>query len=597
MKDRLLVDFIWENARKFEDRDALYFQDLDNKWRPISWKRFAELIYQTSKALLEIGVAAGDRVAIISRNMPEWSIVDYAIQNIGAVSVPLFASISETQASYILEETQCTVIFAGEQDQYNLAVSIAEKANSIKQIITLAPEVVISLKDKSMSFIEFTSLGDNSDRDEELKKRSEAVHPEDLYTIIYTSGTSGEQKGVMLHFSNLLECIQTHQERLEISHNDISMAFLPLSHVFERGWSTVALSVGMTVYYLKNPKAVIDTIKDVKPTIMCSVPRFFEKTYAGIYNAIERSSIIKKWIFNWGIRIGAKRTEFTRLAKPVPLMLNIASRLADKLVFEKGREVLGGKIRFMPCAGAALSEEIVRFFHYVGINITYGYGLTETTATVSCFPKEHFKFGSVGKIMPGLSVKIGENEEIMVKGKTVMSGYYNKPEATSAVFKDGWFCTGDAGWVDDDGFIYLKDRIKDIMKTSSGKYIAPQMVETLIGKDRFIEHIAIIGNERKYVTALIVPAYDVLYDFAHRRSISFEDRSDLLKNNEILSLYQQIVHNSQQELSPYEQVKKITLLADDFTIQGGELTSTLKIRRKIITEKYRKEIESMYPVD
>jgi long-chain acyl-CoA synthetase len=359
----------------------------------------------------------------------------------------------------------------------------------------------------------------------------------------------------------------------------------------------VALSTGMTVYYLKNPKAVIDTIKDVKPTIMCSVPRFYEKTYAGIMNVITQSSRIKKWIFNWGISIGAKRTEYTRLAKPVPFLLKLAYRLAEKLVFTKGREVLGGKIRFMPCAGAALSEEIVRFFHYVGVTITYGYGLTETTATVSCFPKEHFKFGSVGKVMPGLSVKIGENDEIMVKGKSVMSGYYKKPEATAAVFKDGWFCTGDAGWIDEDGYIYLKDRIKDIMKTSSGKYIAPQMVETLIGKDRFIEHIAIIGNERKYVTALIVPAYDVLYEYAHKKSIKFEDRSDLLKNKEIQSLYLQIVHDSQKELSAYEQVKKITLLADDFTIQGGELTSTLKIRRKLIHEKYRKEIESMYPVD
>lgn len=597
MENKLLIDIIRKNIQKYGNRDALYFQDSTRTWKPISWNEFGEYIDQSTNALLELNVAPGDRIAIISRNMPEWTIADYAIQNVAAVSVPLFSTTSQSQAAYIISETECSVIFVGEQEQYDIAVAIAQNNSNVKRIIAFDSSVTLSSDTPSLYFSDFLASGKQFRFIAEIEKRHSMLKSSDLYTIIYTSGTSGEQKGVMLHYSNLLECVKTHQERLDVNDKDVSMAFLPLSHVFERGWSTVALSLGMTVYYLRNPKAVIEVIKDVKPTIMCAVPRFFEKTYAGITNAIENSSFIKRWIFNWGIRIGARRTEYSRIGKPTPAILNFAYRIADRLVFAKGRQVLGGKIKFMPCAGAALSEDIVRFFHYVGLNVTYGYGLTETTATVSCFTREHFKFGSVGKIMPGLEVKIGENEEILVKGATVMSGYYKKPEATAAVMKDGWFSTGDAGWIDEDGCIYLKDRIKDIMKTSSGKYIAPQMLETLIGKDKYIEHIAIIGNERKYVTALIVPSFDILYEYAHKQHIVFEDRTELLRNEKIIALFHEIVQTAQKELSSFEQVKKITLLAEDFTIPGGELTSTLKIRRRIISEKYRDEIEKMYPVN
>jgi long-chain acyl-CoA synthetase len=354
------------------------------------------------------------------------------------------------------------------------------------------------------------------------------------------------------------------------------------------------LSNGITNYYLKNPRDIIEKVKEVKPNLMCAVPRFFEKTYTVVLSTIENAPPLNKKIFSWAIKTGDERAAILNQKKHTSIWLACKYLIADFLVLRKGRAAFGGNIRYMPCAGASLSEEIIRFFYAAGITITYGYGLTETTASVSCFTTTGYKFGSVGKIMPGIEVKIGDNNEILVKGETVMQGYFNKPNETKEAFADGWFRTGDSGNIDEEGNIILTDRIKDIFKTSSGKYIAPQFIENLLGNSPYIDQVALIGNEKKYVTALIVPSFDALKDYATKIGISGDNRIDIIKAAEIIKLYEDIILKLQKDLSNFEQVKKFTLLPEEFSIDGGELTNTLKIKRNIISEKYALEIAEMY---
>jgi len=585
---------LFSNVKKYGNRNALFHRTGDGRWIGITWNEFGASVRNVAAALIKSGIMPGDNVAIISRNMPEWTIADYALQTAGAVSVPLYPTASLQQIEYILHETETKLLFAGEQEQYDKALSVCKGIRSVQKIVVFDPEVRLSDEVPSVFFTEFVREGNQSGLEDEVTRRHAAVKPDGIFTIIYTSGTSGEPKGVILKNSSLVFCLGIHQERLEISDKDISLAFLPLSHIFERGWTSIALGTGMTNYYIRNPREVIDLIKEVKPTIMCAVPRFYEKTYAGVWDNVEKSSSLKKKIFRWALKKGERRLEYEKEGKQVPALLGISNRIAEKLVFKKGREVLGGRIRFMPCAGASLSEDIIRFFHAVGINIKYGYGLTETTATVSCYPDGAFRLGSVGKVMPGLEVRIGKDNEIQLKGPTVMSGYYKKPEATAEVFDDGWFKTGDAGYLEPDGSLYMTDRIKDIMKTSAGKIIAPQLIETLIGKNKFIDHIAVIGDKRPYVTALIAPTLESVRQYAREKLITAKDDIELLRSTLIQDLFQGIINEAQENLAAYEQVKKFTLIPVEFTIPGGELTSTLKLRRRFIYEKYAPEIENMY---
>ncbi len=517
-----------------------------------------------------------------------------AIQSVKAITVPLFPTTSVEQAFFILEQAEATIIFVGEQDEYNKAVELAPRLPLLKKIVAFDSQVALQKDGISCYFSDFMKLGKEKSMNDELLKRLKDTTSNDIYTIIYTSGTSGEPKGVMLDNASMEHCLKIHRERLPMKESDTSVCFLPLSHIFERGWTSICLVEGITNYYMRNPKQVIEIIQEVKPTLMCAVPRFFEKTYAGVLNALDKASPLKRKIFHWAIATGEKRIEYICNEQPVPAMLAIKYWIADRLVLKTGRAVLGGNIRFMPCAGASLSDEIVRFFHSVGVHIKYGYGMTETTATVSCFTDTNFKFGSVGKIMPGVEVKIGPNDEILVKAPTVTKGYYKRSVVTAESFVDGWLKTGDAGWLDADNNLYLKDRIKDLMKTSSGKYIAPQMIETLVGTHPAIEFISIIGDRQKYVTALIVPSFVHLEGWAEQLGIKFTTHQEMSVDVSVRKYISHIIEKAQKDLSPHEQIKQFTLLPVEFTIQTGELTSTLKIRRNFVAEKFNAEIEEMY---
>ncbi len=592
-----LTSIIRENSNRFGSRNAIYYQNPDKSWTPITWIEFWQSIEHLAKAFLANGIQPGDKVAIMSRNMPEWTMADYALQLVRAVSVPLFSATSVSQAEYMVSETECVMFLVGEQEQYDVAKQLIGKIPTLRKIVAFDSSVKFDTGIESSFFTDMIALGKASDFPGKLTELESQAKIEDLCSILYTSGTSGEPKGVMLSVLNFMHCLRMHDIRLEVDENDVSLCFLPLSHIFERGWTFIVLSMGMTSYYLRNPKEVVDAVKIVKPTIMCSVPRFFEKTYEGVNAEIAKSSPAKQSIFKWAINVGGKRLDYIWNKKSVPLGLKIAYAIADKLVLAKGRGALGGNFRFMVCGGAALSLDIIHFFEAVGIHIKIGYGLTETVATVTCLLDDDINTSSVGKVMPMLDVKIGENDEVMVKGDTIFMGYYKKPELTAQVFKDGYFCTGDAGRLDENGYLFLKDRIKDIIKTSSGKYVAPQKIEMLLNGDKYIEQITIIGNDRKFITALVVPAAIAFEQLMGEMGLKGKPKSEQVKEKAVIAFYQQRIDFLQKDLSPFEQVKKIVLLPEEFTIQSGELTPSLKIKRRVVAEQFKAEIENMYVGD
>jgi long-chain acyl-CoA synthetase len=594
MENTTLISILRENVTRYGQKNAIFYQDSEKKWIPITWIQFWDKIELLAKALINNGVKPGDRIAIMSANMPEWTITDYAIQMVRAISVPMFASTSGAQAAFMLNETQCSICFTGEQEQYNTIAGIVSSVPSLQKIIAFDENVKFGNEIPSETFQQFLNSDKPEQADEELKNRISVATDEDICTIIYTSGTSGEPKGAMLSIGNFTHCLRIHDLRLIISDDDVSLCFLPLSHIFERGWTFIVLGKGMTNYYLRNPKEVVDAVKIVKPTIMCSVPRFFEKTYEGVNAQIAKSSKLKQAMFRWAIKTGGERLDYIWNKKNIPTFLAFKYQIADKLVLSKGRAALGGNFRFMVCGGAALSLDIIHFFEQVGIHIKVGYGLTETTASVTCLLDDDLNVSSVGKVMPLVDVKIGENDEILVKGGTVFKGYYNKPQLNNEVFLDGYFRTGDAGTMDENGYIVLKDRIKDIFKTSSGKFVAPQKIESLLANDLYISQIIVIGSERKFITALITPSEEPFNTQMQLMGLSGMPREEQVKQKAVIDFYQDRINKLQSDLSPFEQVKRITLLPNEFTIQSGELTPSLKIKRRVVSELYSEQIEQMY---
>jgi len=592
MPEKHLALMVAKQAKKYGARTALRYREND-VWRDISWQEANAQIRDAAKGLLELGIPEGGMVGIFSQNRPEWTLADLAILSIRGVSVPVYATNTAKQTEYIINEAEISVLFVGGGEQYTKALSLLGTSPYLKKIVVFDKTIPLTGNDQAMYWHELLALGSKSNQEQELAARLKRADMNDLATLIYTSGTTGEPKGVMLHHSNFYFSFQAHEKRLSVSDQDISMCFLPLSHVFERAWTYFALGNGMVVNYCDDTGKIVEYLQEVKPTIMCAVPRFYEKIYGAIFEKLEKAPPSKKRLFMWAVELGDRVYRRVKEKQPLPWDLRLKHRIAEKLVLHKLRDLVGGRIRFFPCAGAPLSKHIEEFFHAVGIPIKYGYGLTETTATVTCHEEYHYRPGTVGKPIYGVDVKIAPNGEILVRGETVMKGYYKKPEATAEVFEDHWFKTGDVGILED-GYLTITDRIKDLMKTSGGKYIAPQLIETTIGKDHFIEQISIIGDERKYVSALIVPAFDALEDYAKSRNITYNSREDLIGHPEIVQFYQERIEQNQRELAGFEKVKKFRLLAKAFTQEDGEMTPTMKLKRKVINEKYREVIDGMY---
>ena len=599
MGKSFLSDLVFRQARKYGDMVALKYRDYSiSSWISVSWNKFAEKVKYVSRAMVALGIKEQENVGVFSQNMPECFYVDFGAYATRVVTIPLYATSSESQVHYILQDASIRYLFVGEQYQYEVARRVQGLCHTLKQIIIFDPSVKkLPGDNNSMYFDDFIKLGEDESLQAEVDRRTEASLPEDLANILYTSGTTGESKGVMLHHSCFEFGIKAHYGRLKtLSDKDVVMNFLPFTHIFERAWSYLCLDIGCTLCVNLRPADIQKTIKEVRPTAMCSVPRFWEKVYAGVMEKINETTGVKKKLMLDAIKVGKEyNIDCLMNGKEPSAMLKLKYKFYEKTIYSLLKKTIGIENgNFFPTAGAAIPSKVEEFVRSVGINMIAGYGLTETTATVTCQWIDDFKIGSVGRVLPGVEVKIGENNEILVKGETVTKGYYKKEAITKEAFtEDGWFHTGDAGYMKD-GLLYLTDRIKDLFKTSNGKYIAPQAIETKLVVDKYIDQISIIADQRKYVSALIVPEYSQVKAYAEAKGIKYTDMKDLLGKPEIQELFRMRIDTLQQEFAHYEQIKKFTLLPEPFSMERGELTNTLKIKRPVLMKNYAEEIEKMY---
>lgn len=600
------VKLIPEQCAKYGEREALRFRDYETQvWSSITWNGFGERIERAAGALLVNGVEPQGRICIFTQNCPEILITHFGAFYNRAIPVPIYATSSKDEVAYIVNDSGATILFAGDQRQYDIARQVIDDCPTLKFIVTLHPQVKRQPDDKStLTWTEFLSTGDKLGKEvlTELESRKQAGTPEDTMYLIYTSGTTGVPKGVMLTHSNMSAAMDDHIERFGFidDKTDVSLSFLPFSHVFELGWTMVCLISGIRVAINYDPREIQRAVKEVQPNYMCSVPRFWEKVYTAINDNLSAAKPVVRMMVKQAIRVGKVRNlKYARLGKKAPALIEKQYQYFEKKVFNKLRGAIGvTDSKMFPTAGAMLSDNITEFLHAVGINICIGYGLSETNASVSFFTEPGWTIGTVGMPISSIQVKIGEQNEILVKGPTVMKGYYNKPEETAkAIDADGWFHTGDCGEIAPTGEIILTERLKDLYKTSNGKYIAPQVLETMLGQDKFIEQVAVIGDGRKYVSALIVPDFEELKAYADKKHIEHSSIEDLVNNAEIRKMIEARINDYQKDLASYEQIKRFVLLPKAFTMESGELTNTLKIRRAIINKRYRPLIDAMYAAD
>ena len=590
---------VHRQAEKYGDKVALKYRDYEtSQWIPITWNKFSQTVRQAANALVALGVEEQRNIGIFSQNKPECLFTDFAAFANRLVTIPLYATSSSAQAQYIINDAQIRFLFVGEQFQYDAAFSAFGFCHSLQKLIIFDRNVVLDPRDKtSIYYDEFLALGKDLPHNNVVEERTARASDEDLANILYTSGTTGEPKGVMLHHFNYREAIRIHDIRLTaMTDKDVSMNFLPLTHVFEKAWTYLCIHRGVQVCINLRPADIQTTIKEIRPTLMCSVPRFWEKVYAGVQEKIAQETGLRKAMMLDAIKVGKMHNiDYLRVGKTPPLLLHLKYKFYEKTIYALLKKTIGIENgNFFPTAGAAVPDEICEFVHSVGINMIVGYGLTESTATVSCFPDKGYEIGSVGTLMPDVEVKIGENNEILLRGKTITTGYYRKPEATAdAIDKDGWFHTGDAGHLKD-GHLYLTERIKDLFTTSNGKYVSPQALETKLAIDRYIDQIAVIADQRKFVSALIVPVYGFVKDYAKEKGLEYKDMADLLQHPKVQALFRARIDTLQQQFAHYEQVKRFTLLPEPFSMERGELTNTLKLKRSVVATNYKELIDKMY---
>lgn len=590
---------VHRQAEKYGDKIALKYRDYEKaQWLPVTWKQFSNHVKQVANALVALGVEEEENIGVFSQNKPECLYVDFGAYANRAITIPLYATSAPTQAQYIINDAGIRYLFVGEQFQYDAAFSIFGFCSSLQQLIIFDHNVVKDPRDvSSLYFDELLASVKDLPHTKIVESRTAHASADDLANILYTSGTTGEPKGVTLHHSNYLEAFRIHDIRLPfMTDTDVSINFLPLTHVFERAWCYLCIHRGVQICINLRPADIQMTIKEVRPTLMCSVPRFWEKVYDGVQERISKESGLKKSLMLDAIKIGKRHNlDYLRKGKTPPLWLHFKYKFYEKTIYTLLKKTIGIENgNFFPTAGAAVSDEICEFVHSVGINMIVGYGLTESTATVSCFLSTGYEIGSVGTVMPGVEVKIGDENEILLRGKTITKGYYKKPEATAAVIdKDGWFHTGDAGYFKEDQ-LFLTERIKDMFKTSNGKYISPQALETKLAIDRYIDQIAIIADQRKFVSALIVPVYGYVKEYAKEKGLEYNNMEELLQHPKIQGLFRARIDTLQQQFAHYEQVKRFTLLPEPFSMEKGELTNTLKLKRAVVSRNYKDLIDKMY---
>ncbi|MFO0696241.1 MAG: long-chain fatty acid--CoA ligase [Polyangiales bacterium] len=592
MRTNHLALVIRESARAFGEKTAMR-HEVGGSWRSISYRELDERVRALAKGLLELGIRTGDKVGIFSPNRPEWAIADFAILSVGAVSVPIYATNTAKEAEYLTQDAELRLLFVGGQPQYDKASSFVERQEKLETIVAFDADVTMDGA-RSLHLDGLLARGRASGRDAELEARLAQVSSDDVATLIYTSGTTGVPKGAILTHANFFHQFAAVDDRFVVGPSDRSLCFLPLSHAYERAWSYYVFKRGAENHYIPDPKRVVEYLAKVKPTVMVSVPLLYEKIYSTVQGRLETASSTRRRLFAWAIETGKRYHTRRHAEQAIGPMLAFAHAVADRLVLSKIRDVLGGPKNFLSAGGAPLTKKVEEFFFAAGLLVCQGYGLTETAPMVSCNAPGAFKFGSVGRPVRDVEVRIGEGGEIQVRGPNVMAGYYRKPEETSRAFVDGWFRTGDVGEIDADGFLHVTERIKDLIITSGGENVAPQHIESVLEVDPFIEHVVAIGDHRKYLTAIVVPQFAALEAHARAQAIPFASRSELVKRPEVVELYRTRLENLSTELAPYERLRDFTLLDHELTQEGGELTPTQKVKRKAIVTKYADLVEAMY---
>ncbi len=594
-----LSRLIHDQAKNYGDREVLIYKDFGGQeWKSISWNQFSDKVWQVSNALLNLGVKVQENIGVFSQNSVQYLFCDFGAWGIRAVTIPFYATSSEQQIQFMVSDAKVRFLFVGEQEQYDKARRVFSMCQTLERIIIFDKNVRISSHDpNAMYFDDFLKLGDNLPRQTEVEKLQAQASMDDVANVLYTSGTTGDSKGVILTCGQYHAAFEANGKCVPVDENDRVLNFLPFTHIFEKGWKILALTKGARLIVNTYPQEVQQSMKETHPTCMSSVPRFWEKVYMGVLEKIENSSAVQRKLFQHALNVGKRHNiDYLSKGKRAPLAMHLEYEMLNKTVFSLVRKELGlENAHFFPTAGATVNPKVEEFVHAIGINMIVGYGLTESLATVSCnHLGEPYTVGGVGVPIEGIDIKISDEGEILLKGPTITKGYYNREDLTRQAFTDdGYFKTGDSGYMKD-GELFLKERIKDLYKTSNGKYIAPQMIESKLLVDKYIDQICIIADQRKFVSALIIPVYSLLEEYAREHHIAFENREQLCADKQIYEMMKERIDTLQQQLAHYEQIKRFTLLPHHFSMEKGELTNTLKIKRRVLNENYKREIDEMY---
>jgi long-chain acyl-CoA synthetase len=573
-------------------KSALLLYKKGGRYLSLSTTEVRQEVERIALGLKDLGVNPGDKVVLLAENGPWWVMTDYAILGLGAVTVPIYTSLVPDQIKYIISDSDSKVVIVSDRKLWDKVAEIRGDLPGIKHFVSFEDRPAGSI----LSLAELEAKGEKSRQavPSLFEDAARSVKPDDLASIIYTSGTTGLPKGVMLTHANFTSNVETLATIIPFSDRDTDLSFLPLSHVLERLVTFAFMSRGVSMAYAESVETVAGNLLEVKPTIMVSVPRLFEKIYAKVMDNVLAGAGFKKKIFFWAMRVGKEYAEKTMQRQPVPGSLRRRRTIAHKLVFSKILEKTGGRVRFFVSGGAPLAKDIAEFFYTLGIVVLEGYGLTESSPVIAANTFDNLKFGTVGRPIPGVEVRIAPDGEILARGPNIMKGYYKKEEETREALAGGWLHTGDIGHLDEDGFLVITDRKKDLIVTSGGKNVAPQPIENLLKQNPYIANCVIVGGSRKFIAALIVPNFEKVRDFAQKSGIRYVNRRDLVQNEAIVRFLLQEVDQSTPGLAPYEKVKKIALLERDFEIGEGEITPTLKVKRNVIEQKYKDLIDSLY---
>ncbi|MEA2005922.1 MAG: long-chain fatty acid--CoA ligase [Acidobacteriota bacterium] len=578
-------------VKSYLKNDLLLYKE-QGRYVPISTKEFSNYVQNLSLGLRDLGIKKGNKLILLSENCPNWVISDLANLCLGGITVPVYPSLMPEQIKYIIEDSDAEVVVCSSPELW-------QKIQVIKKDLTKVKHYIVFFKDPPE---EVFTLEQIMERGEKVSRENPGlfeemalkVEPEDDASILYTSGTTGLPKGVILTHKNFISNVKASLSIIDITYKDTVLSFLPLSHVLERMVVFSYLYTGASIAFAESLDTLAENLLEIRPNVMVSVPRVFEKIYSKVIDNVLSSSPLKRKIFYWAVNVAKKCAERKLKKQSVPKALKLKMSIANKLVCSKILDKTGGRVRFFVSGGAPLAKDIAEFFYSIGLLILEGYGLTETSPVVSANTFDNIKFGSVGKPIPGVEVKIAQDGEILVKGPNVMKGYYKKEEETREAFEGGWFHTGDIGHLDEDGILVITDRKKDLIVTSGGKNVAPQPIENILKTSPYISNAVVIGDKRRFMSALIVPDFEKLEEYARFNNISFNSHTDLVKNDEIVRFIESEVDRRTPDLSPYEKIKKIALLNREFEIEKEEITPTLKVKRNIVEEKYKDLIDALY---